>query len=145
MLWSAGTAARYKAWRSLRDSLNELSSAEALQLTSTWWKSSPAVRRTFDLGKQDTWPNPWTLLYQEEQCPNSIILGIWYTLALAQVDTDNIQLSIISDREQKQNLLALIIDSEVVITYNNIMSAVDTESLEILNIFDSQELKKLVR
>ncbi len=145
MLWAAGTQSRYKAWRSLRDSLNESSSAEALQQVATWWKSSPAVRRTFDPWKQDTWPNPWTLLYQEEQCPNSIILGIWYTLVLARADADNIQLSIISDREQKQNLLALIIDSEVVITYNNIMSAADTESLEILNIFDSQELKKLVR
>jgi hypothetical protein len=144
MLWSAGLQARYKSWRALRNSIETLPPAVALQEVSVWWKSSPAIRRTFDPWKQESWPNPWTLLYQEEQCANSIILGIWYTLTLADIDLSSIQLSIISDRVQKQNILALIIDSEVVMTYNSTMSATDTELLEILNIFDSQELRKLV-
>jgi hypothetical protein len=144
MLWAAGLQARYTAWRALRTAIQSLTSEQAFHTVADWWKSSPAVRRSFDPWKIEQWPNAWNLLYQEEQCPNSIILGIWYTLSLANIDTSNLTLAIISDRIQKQNMLALIIDSTSVITYNNKMSATDTESLEVLNIFDSRELIKLI-
>lgn len=142
--WTIGLSERLKLWRELRARIATMSPELAIQESYQWWRTSPAVRRTFDPWKIETWPNPWNLLYQEEQCSNSIILGAYYTLVLAGIDQSRFQLSIVNDIEQKCNCMALIIDSATALTYNKVMSAEDTEVLEILNIFTETELSSLV-
>jgi len=143
-VWTVGLHSRLRAWRNLREDICALSPDDALEATYHWWKTSPAVRRTFDPWKIENWPNPWNLLYQDEQCPNSIILGVYYTLRLADINLDFCKLAIINDIEQRHNCLALIIDSETAITYNKIMSSDSADLLEVLNIFTDDDLKKLI-
>lgn len=141
-IWAHSPYTKLCAWKNLREDISALSPADALNLTSAWWQSSSAVRRTFDPWKIDKWPNPWNLLYQSEQCPNSIILGIYYTLALTNLNF--YKLAVINDIEQRHNCLALIVDDTTVITYNKTMCSTDTELVEILNIFTHADLAQLI-
>jgi hypothetical protein len=143
--WTIGSSGRLKLWRELREEIKSLSSDIAINTTYQWWNSSPTIRRTFDPWKIETWPNPWNLLYQTDQCANSVILGVYYTLKLSEIDISMCKLAIINDIEQRHNCLAIIIDSTTVITYNKTMDANDTEVLEVLNIFTENDLISLIK
>jgi len=140
-IWSLSAAGRLREWRKLRIGLEELSSNH-LSTAYTWWTQAPAIRRTFDPWKIDTWPNPWNLLYSPDFCPNSIILGIYYSLKLADIDINNISLCIVNDKEQRHNCLAINVDNQTVFLYNKHL-AYDSPEIEILKIFKSDELEKL--
>jgi hypothetical protein len=143
--WTIGNGGKLKLWRELREEIKTLSLDVAIHTAYQWWNSSPTVRRTFDPWKIESWPNPWNLLYQDDQCPNSIILGVYYTCKLAEIDMSMCQLSIINDIEQRQNCMAIIIDSSTAITYNRTMDANDPEVVEVLNIFTENDLISLIK
>lgn len=143
-IWSATTTAKLKAWRELRNDISVLDVNSAINAATTWWRTTPAIRRTFDPWKKETWPNPWLLVYQNEHCPNSAVLGIYYTLILAHPDISNIQLAIVNDNEYKHNCLALVIDSVQAILYNKTVDLSGENLIEVLHTFTAQELSNLL-
>ena len=140
-IWALSASGRLREWRKLRYELEESSSNQFIK-TYNWWTQAPAVRRTFDPWKVTTWPNPWNLLYAEDYCPNSIVLGIYYTLKLAGVDINNISLCIVNDIEQRHNCLAINVDNRTLFLYNKQLDY-DSKNVEVLKTFDSEELGDL--
>jgi len=123
----------------MRQDLEQSSFDDAFKEAYKWWTSAPTVRRTFDPWKLDQWPNPWELLYKEDFCPNSVVLGIWYALKLTNQDLSRVQLCVVSDREQKHNCLALVLDNKQVYLYNKKVS-IESPMVEILNTFSVDEV-----
>lgn len=143
-IWSATATSKLKMWRQLRDTITAIPLDQAIDTTVSWWRTTPAVRRTFDPWKIDTWPNPWILLYQSDQCHNSAVLGMYYTLRLSGADMSAIQIVIVNDNEYKHTCLALLVDKTQVILYNKTVSMKSENSLEILNTFTSADLDALL-
>jgi hypothetical protein len=140
-IWALSASGRLREWRKLRHELEESSSNQFITAYN-WWTQAPAVRRTFDPWKVTTWPNPWNLLYAEDYCPNSIVLGIYYTLKLAGQDINNISLCIVNDIEQRHNCLAINVDNSTLFLYNKQLDY-DSENVEVLKTFSSDELDNL--
>jgi hypothetical protein len=73
------------AWKTLRAQLTEdLSDAQYLQLVVDWWSRAPLQNRVLDYDQPQTWPDPWSLLYQGDFDSSSVSLGMLYTLSLAE-------------------------------------------------------------
>lgn len=140
-IWALSASGRLREWRKLRQEL-EQSPANQFIKAYEWWTQAPAIRRTFDPWKPDTWPNPWNLLYAQDYCPNSIVLGIYYTLKLVGVNINNINLCIVNDIEQRHNCLAINVDNQTLFLYNKQLDY-DSNKVEVLKTFNSEELNNL--
>lgn len=142
-IWASGPITRFRTWKNLRSDLESSNFDKAFHDAYRWWTSAPSVRRTFDPWKLEQWPNPWELLYKEDFCPNSIALGIWYMLKLTNQDLSRVQLCVVSDREQKHNCLALVLDNKTVYLYNKKLS-IESPMVEILNTFSEDEVESKI-
>ena len=139
-IWSASAGSKLKAWRQLRSTVSTQDLDTALDTATSWWRVTPAVRRTLDPWKIESWPNPWNLIYQNEQCPNSAVLGIYYTIVLSHLNVTRLNLAIVNDDEYKHNCLALIVDNDTAILYNKTVNLKSENLLEVLNTFTANDL-----
>lgn len=106
-----GNEHRLAAWKTLRSQLTgQLEDREYLQLVVDWWSRAPLQNYILDYDQQDTWPDPWSLLYHGDFDVNSVSLGMLYTLSLAQEPrwtADELTLMLIKDPQHHQLQLAL--------------------------------------
>lgn len=77
-------ASRLEVWKKFRHSLNALSIEDALQSTVTFWERCPFTPHYLDSDNISTWPDPWTLIYENYYCDLAKALGIVYTLHLTE-------------------------------------------------------------
>lgn len=75
-------ASRLEVWKKFRLSLNTLSLEDALQSTVDFWDRCPFTPHYLDIDDSSSWPDPWTLIYENYYCDLAKALGIVYTLHL---------------------------------------------------------------
>lgn len=74
---------RLEVWKKFRRSLNSLSIDDALHQTVEFWDLCPFTPFYLDPDNIKTWPDPWTLVYENYYCDLAKVLGIVYTLYLS--------------------------------------------------------------
>jgi hypothetical protein len=75
---------RIPAWRSWRNSLENLSPEEAMNCVAETWARVPTVMHYLSPDQPNHWPNPWQLVVDNIYCDLSICLGMFYSLALIE-------------------------------------------------------------
>jgi hypothetical protein len=73
---------RLRSWREFRNFIETLPLEHALAQTAEFWAGAPFVPYSLDIHSPETWPDPWTLIYENVFCDVAKCLGIVYTVAL---------------------------------------------------------------
>lgn len=73
---------RLRSWREFRSSIDSLPVEDALDQTAELWSRAPFVPYNLDMNQPGSWPDPWTLIYENVYCDVAKCLGIVYTLCL---------------------------------------------------------------
>lgn len=73
---------RLRDWIELRKIVADLSLAEKCVEIDKWWQRAPLVNRYLHMHDIESWPDPWSLLYDNEYCLTARALGMAYTLTL---------------------------------------------------------------
>jgi hypothetical protein len=79
---------RLRSWREFRSTLESLTVEEALACTAEFWARAPFVPYNLDTDHLETWPDPWTLIYENRYCNVAKSLGIVYTMSLTSHKLD---------------------------------------------------------
>ena len=73
---------RLRSWREFRTFIESLPLEHALSQTAEFWAGAPFVPYCLDSAAPGSWPDPWTLIYENVYCDVAKCLGIVYTVAL---------------------------------------------------------------
>jgi hypothetical protein len=73
---------RLRSWREFRVFIESLPLENALAQTAEFWAGAPFVPYNLDISSPQSWPDPWTLIYENIYCDVAKCLGIVYTVAL---------------------------------------------------------------
>jgi len=73
---------RMRAWRDFRTSIESLPVEQALAQTAELWAGVPFVPYHLDADTFESFPDPWTLIYENTYCDIAKCLGIVYTMLL---------------------------------------------------------------
>lgn len=139
--WFTDKQGKLGAWREWRQELTGLPLLSIYQEVALWWKFVPLVNKTFDPWRQESWPDPWTLVGEGSFCPSAQGLGMFYSLALAGIDC-NLVLAVI---EEKPRLLVLLPDDKLLNYYDGEITHVDDANLQILQTWAPSDLANLVK
>lgn len=139
--WFTDKQGKLGAWREWRQELTGLPLLSIYQEVALWWKFVPLVNKTFDPWRQESWPDPWTLVGEGSFCPSAQGLGMFYSLALAGIDC-NLVLAVI---EEKPRLLVLLPNDKLLNYYDGEITHVDDANLQILQTWAPSDLANLVK
>ena len=111
-MWNLNPDERLREWKSFRAQLRELSLADACVKTTHLWSYAPFVNHYLDPDQPSSlvsWPDPWTLLYDNYYCDIAKCLGMLYTLYLSDHKPSDIELLIGFDSKTREpcNLVSL--------------------------------------
>lgn len=121
--------------------LSAMAIESACQEVATWWKFVPLVTKTFDPWREDTWPDPWTLVSNGSFCPSAQGLGMFYSLVLCGVDCRLI-LAVINEQPK---LLVEALDSKLLNYYDGEIIDIKTADAQILKYWAPSDLARLVK
>ena len=82
MIWPDSFSARLTSWTFLREQCQNLPVEPALARINDWWFRAPWRPYYLHWDDQNSWPNPWQLLSDNEYCEVARGLGILYTITL---------------------------------------------------------------
>lgn len=139
--WFVDKQGKLAAWRNWRNSIKELDTDSAYQEVATWWKFVPLVNRLVDPWRQDTWPDPWTLIGNGSFCPNAQGLGIFYSLVLANLSCE----LILANVEGGPRLLVLLPNNLLLNYYDGETIGIDEAKVEVLQKWAPSDLANLVK
>jgi hypothetical protein len=139
--WFVDKQGKLAAWRDWRNELKTLALNDAYQEVATWWKFVPLVNKTFDPWRQETWPDPWTLIGNGSFCPNAQGLGIFYSLVLAGIEC-HLVLAMV---EQNPRLMVLLPSDELLNYYDGETVDVNEAKVEVLQKWAPSDLANLVK
>jgi len=81
-MWPTSVDQRLTAWYRLRESVQNLSTEDALLAINNWWFQCPWQPYYLHWDDQPVWPDPWQLLSDNVYCELARGLGILYTITL---------------------------------------------------------------
>jgi hypothetical protein len=88
--------------------------SDPFQKVYEYFKSKPKVKFYTDPYDQDTWPDPWELINENEFCPFNLVLGMCYTLQLVESFQDKeFKISISVDDSNKIVYYLLFVEDKV--------------------------------
>lgn len=134
-MFSRSFEQRLSAWHDFRENLRN--SSDPIQDTIDLYRLAPIVSMNCDPWDPDTWLNPWELLQENLYCEYCILLGICYTLQLADNLTyKNFEIHISIDTQTTDRYYLLCIDDRVVgyddqqhISINDLPQSLYTETV----------------
>ena len=97
---------RIREWKNIRETAKTLPIDSACILIDRWWQQVPLVKHHLHWADQESWPDPWTLLSENNYCTLTRAVGICYTLLLSNV-TD-INLVIARDCQAEDHNLVIV-------------------------------------
>jgi len=104
---------RLATWRSFRDQLDL--SLSPLEDVIVFYKSAPYVSILTDPWDKSTWLGPWELLYENQYCEFSRVLGMCYSLQLTERFKDKIfEIHIAMDHSKSQTHYLLCVNDYVI-------------------------------
>ena len=87
-MWKLETSERIARWRDFRQSLDDLSLADAIQSVAEFWQSCPHHAYYLDPHDHESWPTAWELISENYYCDLAKALGMLYTIQLTQHGKD---------------------------------------------------------
>jgi hypothetical protein len=137
--WFLDRQGKLLAWRKWRETLSEHS--DIASEVALWWKFVPMVNKSIDPWREDTWPDPWTLVSSGEFCPSAQGLGMFYSLVLAGNDCKLIRARI----DDEIRLIVLLLDDRLLNYVDGEVVDMKNATLEILQIWTPSDLARLVK
>lgn len=105
-IFQCGYQDRLRSWRDLRNNIKTLPTDQACIETDRWWQQAPLVNHHLHWSDTANWPDPWTLLSENNYCTLTRALGMCYTLLMN--DITNIELVIATDCQCEEHNLVLV-------------------------------------
>jgi hypothetical protein len=139
--WFLDKQGKLQSWRDWRTQLSAMDNESACQEVAIWWKFVPLVAKTFDPWREETWPDPWTLVSGGSFCPSAQGLGMFYSLVLAKIDC-KLVLAVINEQPR---LLVEIGNSRLLNYYDGEIIDTETADLQILKSWAPSDLVRLVK
>lgn len=137
--WFLDKQGKLLAWREWRGTLAEIS--DVATEVALWWKFVPMVSKSVDPWREDTWPDPWTLISSGQFCPSAQGLGMFYSLVLTGNDCKLVRARI----DNEIRLLALLADNQLLNYVDGEVVDMKNATLEILQIWTPSDLARLVK
>jgi hypothetical protein len=104
---------RLQLWHDFRSQLE--TSLDPIQDTIEFYKTAPLNSIAADAWTQDSWPNPWELLEENNYCAFVKILAICYTLQLTDVLSPvNYEIHITQDPKTSTTYYLLYVGDRVI-------------------------------
>ena len=82
-MWKLSPPQRLEHWRRLREQISETNIEQALDICAEHWSRAPEAAWYLDPEDIASWPDPWTLIYDNYYCSVAKALGMLYTLHLS--------------------------------------------------------------
>ena len=139
--WFLDKQGKLLAWREWRSQLSAMDTAYAFKEAAEWWKFVPLVNKTLDPWRTETWPTPWELISNGSFCQNAQGLGIFYSLVLGGIDCQ-LMLAVV---DKQPRLMVLLNDNKLLNYYDGEVVDIDSVDLQILQIWASSDLARLVK
>ena len=116
---------RLQLWHDFRSQLE--TSLDPIQDTIEFYKTAPLNSIAADAWTQDSWPNPWELLEENNYCAFVKILAICYTLQLTDVLSPvNYEIHITQDPKTSTTYYLLYVGDRVIGFHGDTHVAKDT-------------------
>jgi|TARA_B100001094_G_C17602450_1_gene517261 hypothetical protein len=116
---------RLQLWHDFRSQLE--TSLDPIQDTIEFYKTAPLNSIAADAWTQDSWPNPWELLEENNYCAFVKILAICYTLQLTDVLSQvNYEIHITQDPKTSTTYYLLYVGDRVIGFHGDTHVAKDT-------------------
>jgi hypothetical protein len=130
---------RLKSWRDLRTLTNQLPIDQACVEIDKWWQQAPLINRHLHWNDTENWPDPWTLLSENEYCVLTRSLGICYTLLM--IGIDSIELVTATDEQCEEHYLVMVGSAKYTLNYwpNSVLNT----SLEQFSILRSIPIESI--
>lgn len=109
---------RLADWKEFRKSLTGLPESEQLDCVAEYWAKAPLGKLAYDLDDPEGIPSPWEMVSAGDWCPNSIAIGMEFTLRLAGWDAERLLLAMIRDYDISEMKVVLIIDENRWLNYS---------------------------
>tara|TARA_B100002019_G_C21083357_1_gene504932 strand:- start:303 stop:743 length:441 start_codon:yes stop_codon:yes gene_type:complete len=139
--WETDKHTRMLLWRDWRNSLKEYPTEDLYNTIAQWWKMVPMSNRTIDVWKEESWPTPWELIVFSSFCNPSKGLGIYYTLALIDIESN----LVLAQKDRETTLLVTLDDGKLLNYYEGEVLDTSHQPYEELKIFTPAEMHKLVK
>jgi hypothetical protein len=97
---------RLRSWRELRTTIKTLPTDTACVMVDRWWQQAPLVNHYLHWSDTANWPDPWTLLSENNYCTLTRALGMCYTLLMNNID--NIELVYARDPQCEEHNLVIV-------------------------------------
>ncbi len=137
--WFLDRQGKLLAWRKWRETLSE--HTDIASEVALWWKFVPMVNKSIDPWREDTWPDPWTLVSSGEFCPSAQGLGMFYSLVLVGNDCKLVRARI----DDEIRLIVLLLDDRLLNYVDGEIVDMKNATLEILQIWTPSDLARLVK
>lgn len=139
--WFTDKQGKLQAWREWRLQLSAMDTASAYQEAAEWWKFVPLVNKAVDPWREESWPDPWTLISNGSFCPSAQGLGIFYSLVLCGIDC-RLVLAVI---EEQPRLLVEFANSKLLNYYDGEIVDIDSIEIQIVKSWAPSDLTRLVK
>lgn len=113
-MWNLNPDDRLREWKSFRNQIGQLPINEACSKVTHLWSYAPYVSHYLDPNQESSlvsWPDPWTLLYNNYYCDIAKSLGMLYTLYLSDHKKYNIELLICLDTKSREPYNIVSVDN----------------------------------
>ena len=139
--WFLNKQGKLQSWREWRSTLVGLSADSAFNETAVWWKFVPLVNKSVDAWREDSWPDPWSLVGTGQFCPSAQGLGMFYSLVLAGFECSLARAQL--DKETR--LVVLLPNDRLLNYYDGELVDMKNVDVEILQTWTPSDLARLVK
>ena len=109
---------RLKIWHDFRNQLE--TSENPMEETIEFWNKAPLYAIATDPYDKESWPDPWTMIANNEYCNFLKILAIFYTLQLTdRFSQSRFEIHIVLDEKESNIIYLLFVDNQAIGYYNN--------------------------
>jgi|TARA_R110000851_G_scaffold311349_1_gene471492 hypothetical protein len=109
---------RLGAWVAFRNTLEE--SKDPITDVIECYNNAPTVSIHIDPWDQQSWPDPWQLIQENQYCEFARVLGMCYSLQLTDRFTGSLfEIHITTSYEESANYYILVVDNHAIGYYNS--------------------------
>jgi hypothetical protein len=110
---------RLTMWKTLRNSLKEVSDDEQLAKVALFWGQCPIQKYALDADDPSSWVTCWEMIHRNDFDRNSIAVGMEMTLRLAGWAAGRLMLMMVDDEARNDVFMVLKIDGTKLLNYNH--------------------------
>ena|ERR1700748_1338473 len=121
-------------WKMVRTQLKDHPEIEQLQMVLDFWNKAPLKNMAYDPEVLDEYPTPWDMMTENDWCPNSIAVGMDFTLRLGGWNADRLKIQMIRDYDLSVQKLVVVVDGKYLLNYEySVVSELPKTNHDILD------------